>query len=95
MKSYNLCFFIICIVIIIIIIILYNIKLFNYDTFLSNNTNNTTNTTNTKYITNDGTKLYGSLFLDNLNDVVINMTDPPIMYDSKRIELNKYSDVLL
>ena len=44
------------------------------------------------YIKNDGTKLYGSLFLDNLNDVVINMTDPPINYNSKRIDIIKYSD---
>ena len=43
----------------------------------------------------DGTQLYGSLFLDNLNGVITNMTDPPIMYDTKTIELNKYSDLLL
>jgi hypothetical protein len=62
----------------------------------NNLTNTITNTpTTTKYITNDGTKLYGSLFLDNLNEVIINMTDPPINYDLKRVELIKYSDVLL
>ena len=41
------------------------------------------------------TKLYGSLFLDELNKVIKNMTDPPITYDTKRIELIKYSDILL
>ena len=86
---YNILFLIICII---IIIIIYNIKLINYDSFL---TTNSISTTTTQYIKNDGTKLYGSLFLDNLNDVVINMTDPPINYDTKRIEINKYSDVLL
>ncbi len=85
----NFLFLIICIF---IIIIIYNIKLINYDSFLLSNT---TATTSTQYIKNDGTKLYGSLFLDNLNDVIVNMTDPPINYDTKRIELNKYSDVLL
>lgn len=41
------------------------------------------------------TILYGSLLLDKINEVIINMTDPPINYDTKRIEINKYSDVLL
>ena len=105
MKSCK--FFILTVCIIIILIIIYNIKynahLFKYDSFISMNnnlTNTLTNTptttpTTTKYITNDGTKLYGSLFLDNLNEVIINMTDPPINYNSKRVELIKYSDALL
>ena len=76
---------------IIIIIILYKTKIINFDSFVSINTNTTT----TNYIKNDGTKLYGSLFLDNLNDILIKMTDPPIKYDSKRVELIKYSDILL
>jgi len=41
------------------------------------------------------TKLYGSLFLNSLSEQVINMTDPPINYDSKRIEIFRYSDILL
>ena len=49
----------------------------------------------TKQNYNDGTQLYCSLFLDNLNEVVINMTNPPIKYDTKTIELIKYSDILL
>jgi len=43
----------------------------------------------------DRTLLYGSLFLDNLGGVIKNMTDPPINYDTKRIEIIRYSDVLL
>ena len=41
------------------------------------------------------TLLYGSLFLDNLNKQIKNMTDPRITYDNKRIDIVKYSDVLL
>ena len=41
------------------------------------------------------TKLYGSLFLDKLNEQIIKLTDPPIAYDNKRIDIIKYSDVLL
>ena len=41
------------------------------------------------------TLLYGSLFLDNLNKQIKNMTDPRITYDDKRINIIKYSDVLL
>ena len=43
----------------------------------------------------DRTRLYGSLFLDNLNEQIIRLTDPPIAYDNKRIDIIKYSDVLL
>ncbi len=41
------------------------------------------------------TKLYGSLFLDNLKTQIKNMTDPRIEYDDKQIILLRYSDVLL
>lgn len=43
----------------------------------------------------DKTRLYGTLFLDNLDTQIQNLTNPPIMYDKKRIEIIKYSDVLL
>ncbi len=43
----------------------------------------------------DRTQLYGSLFLDNLDKVIKNMTDPDIKYDNKRIQVIRYSDVLL
>ena len=41
------------------------------------------------------TLLYGSLFLDKLNEQIKEMTDPKIQYDDKRIDIIKYSDVLL
>ena len=41
------------------------------------------------------TKLYGSLFLDNLNKQIKNLTDPAIKYNNKRIEIIKYDDILL
>ena len=43
----------------------------------------------------DRTILYGSIFLDNLDKQIKSLTDPPILYDTKRIELIRYSDVLL
>ena len=43
----------------------------------------------------DRTKLYGSLFLDKLNETVKNLSNPDIKYEEKRIELNNYSDILL
>ena len=43
----------------------------------------------------DRTKLYGSLFLDNLNKQIKSLTNPSILYDTKRIELVRYNDVLL
>lgn len=43
----------------------------------------------------DRTKLYGSLFLDKLDEIVKSLTNPSILYDTKRIELVRYNDVLL
>ena len=73
--------------VIILITIIYFVLYKKYDTFEIPQT--------TKISYNDGTQLYGSIFLDSLNEVVINMTDPPIKYDTKRIELVRYSDILL
>ena len=42
----------------------------------------------------DRTKLYGSLFLDNLDEVIKNLTNPDIQYDTKRMQLFRYYDVL-
>ena len=75
---------------IILAIVIYMILYKNYDTY---DTFNSPQTTSKPY--NDGTQLYGSIFLDNLKEVITNMTDPPIKYDTKRIELVRYSDVLL
>ena len=41
------------------------------------------------------TLLYGSLFLDKLDEQIKGMTDPQIQYDTKRIDIIKYADVLL
>ena len=41
------------------------------------------------------TLLYGSLFLDNLSEQIKKLTDPSILYDDKRIDIVKYSDILL
>lgn len=43
----------------------------------------------------DKTRLYGTIFLDNLDTQIQNLTDPPIMYDIKTIEINRYNDLLL
>ena len=42
----------------------------------------------------DRTKLYGALFLDNIDNQIINLTNPKIQYDSKRLQLFRYSDVV-
>lgn len=72
-------FFIIGIISLIILIILYNKK--NNESF--------------KPEPLDRTILYGSIFLDNLDTQIQNLTNPPIMYDTKRIEIIRYSDLLL
>jgi len=87
-SKINLIIYILLIIIIIVSIIniFYDRSYNNYDSFESPKS--------TVKFTNDGTQLYGSLFLDNLNNVVTNMTDPPIIYDTKRFELFRYSDIL-
>jgi len=40
------------------------------------------------------TQLYGSIFLDKLDEQIKQMTNPDIKYDTKRIQLNQYDDVL-
>ena len=88
----------ILIVFIIFIILSFIIKYNNHEIFDNEpsttqpDDNDNNNTTTTPI---DRTKLYGSLFLDKLDEVIKNMTDPDIKYESKRIELNKYSDILL
>ena len=77
-------------IIIILAILVYKVVYTRYDTF--DMQKSIPQTTKKSY--NDGTQLYGSIFLDNLNGVIKNMTDPPIMYDNKTIELNRYSDIL-
>lgn len=84
-KKINLLIFIIIFIIIILAIL--NYRLLNkYDSFES--------PTITKK-SFERTKLYGSIFLDNLNEVITNMTNPPIIYDNKNIQLIRYNDVIL
>ncbi len=83
------------IVFIIFIILTFIIKFNNHEQFYNetSTTNPELNNTTNKPI--DRTKLYGTLFLDKLDEVIKNMTNPDIKYESSRIELNKYSDILL
>ena len=56
----------------------------------------TTPTSTNTFVTNtpiDRTKLYGKLELD--TETINKMSNPDIEYDTKRIELNRYSDILL
>lgn len=43
----------------------------------------------------DNTKLYGSLFLDNLEEQIKQLTNPDIIYDNKTVTINRYSDIIL
>lgn len=92
------------IIFIVIIIFLKTIpsRTTNADNFKDNfeniiNTTNpiTTNPFTSKEYESNRTLLYGSLFLDNLNEQIQRLTNPPIQYDNKRIELVKYSDIVL
>ena len=89
MNSRNKLLFYLVLVILFILIILYNFKLYNYDSFLISNLLDKPNQSMER------TKLYGSIFLDNLDSVITNMTNPTINYDTKRIEIIKYNDILL
>ena len=85
---------------ILIIIVLFIILYIIY-TYFHNYKNETfdvktpTTTNSVLKIPIDRTKLYGSLFIDNLDEQIKDMTDPDIKYEEKRNELNKYSDILL
>lgn len=79
-----------CILLFLLIFIIYKLQTNANELF-----ENTTEQSNTEQTPIERTKLYGSLFLDNLSEQVINMTDPSIKYDSKRIEIFRYNDILL
>lgn len=77
-----------------LIIILYYLNMNKYmELFQDSSINN--NLFNNPRYEKDRTQLYGSLFLDKLNEQIKNLTDPRIQYDTKRIDIIKYSDVLL
>jgi hypothetical protein len=52
------------------------------------------NTSTTKAQAIDRTKIYGSLFLENLDKTIKNLSNPDIQYEENRIQLNNYSDIL-
>jgi hypothetical protein len=89
-NNNKLILIIVLIIILIIILIIYNI--YKHETFDSQNPTTTNSTVKTPL---DRTKLYGSLFIDNLDEQINSMTDPDIKYEEKRNELNQYSDILL
>lgn len=93
-KSNNNIILLFILLIILLIVVLLKLKTRYYkDTFLISPT--TTNYTLTDSQTNDKTKLYGSLFLDNQKEIIKNMTNPSIKYKKKRIDLNNYSDIVI
>ena len=86
------------VIVILIILILLYIKLYKTDTFfnLAIPTNlSIINPLTTKPQPIDRTILYGSLFLENIDKTIKNLSNPDIKYEDKRIELNNYSDILL
>ena len=79
---------------VVVVVILY--MYFHIETFLDDSPSLTSaNLFNDPKYEKNRTLLYGSLFLDNLNEQIKGMTDPRIQYDTKRIDIIKYSDVLL
>ena len=86
----NIKLILIIIIVIILILIIYNI--YKNETFESKNP---TTTNSDLKIPLDRTQLYGSIFIDKLDEQIKSMTDPDIKYEEKRNELNKYIDILL
>ena len=88
----NTIYIIIILFILIILIIVYN-KVYKFDTFIINPVTTNPNTTKPQPI--DRTKLYGALFLENIEESIKNLSNPDIQYEANRIQLNNYSDILL
>jgi hypothetical protein len=82
------------IVVVSIIYILNNKIITNTDSFEISNTNSLA-ISNRSEKPIERTQLYISLFLDNLDSVIQKLTDPDINYEPKRIDIIKYSDMLL
>ena len=93
----NFIYFSVCILLLVILFLLLYSKIYKNETFsiYTNSIPTDATPTTTSIQPLDRTKLYGSLFLDNLDKIVKNMTNPDIKYEDKRIELNNYSDILL
>lgn len=78
----------------IIIILTFYLLQYLQKEYFQNNTTTTTQSNISGKVPMDRTLLYGSLFLDKLDEVNKNMTNPDIKYDTKRLELFRYYDVL-
>ena len=99
LNNLNNTIYIIIILFILIILIILCIKIYQTDTFY-NNYSLVNPTTTKQLITNksnliDRTKLYGALFLENIEESIKNLSNPDIQYEANRIQLNNYSDILL
>lgn len=97
-KKLNNLIIISSVLIILVILTLLYIKLYKTDYFSNNSNPLVTNPLTTKPLIPqpiDRTKLYGSLFLENIDKTIKNLSNPDIKYEDKRIELNNYSDILL
>ena len=81
-----------CLIVLFLAVLCY--RMFAIETFIYNDENSGVGIFDKTGIEKNRTLLYGSIFLDKLNDQIKNLTDPKIMYDSKRIDIIKYSDVL-
>lgn len=86
---------VVCILALITILYCLNINMSKRAELFQDASYNNINLFNNPRYEKDRTQLYGSLFLDNLNKQIKNLTDPQIQYDTKRIDIIKYSDVLL
>ena len=103
-NNINIISSVLVIVVIVIILIkgysLY-IRVYKTDTFYNLAPPNPTNPTitnislTTKPTPIDRTKLYGALFLENIDKTIKNLSNPDIQYEENRIQLNNYSDILL
>ena len=97
-KLNNLLIISIMLFVFLIVIIIYN-KVYKIDTFIIKpvitNPTNPTNPSITKSQPIDRTKLYGALFLENIDKTIKNLSNPDIQYEDSRIQLNNYSDILL
>ena len=92
-KLNNLLIISIVLFILVILIISY-FQVFKIDTFIIKPVT-TKQSITTKPQPIDRTKLYGALFLENIEESIKNLSNPDIQYEENRIQLNNYSDILL
>jgi hypothetical protein len=85
---------ILVVILVVIVILIYNSRSESFKGSSANTSINANLFNDSRYEKNR-TQLYGSLFLDKLNEQIKGLTDPQIQYDTKRIDIIKYADVLL